>query len=92
MPQKNTRRSWSVAALLVAICAVVCCFLPPLGMSLGGIAVLFCIISRISLGYFDNISTASLIIAVFGIVFGAGAIIALSNPAIKEAVQNMFKK
>lgn len=92
MPQKNTRRGWSVAAFILSIFSVLCCCLPSLSVALGVISVIFLILSRKSLGYFDGFSIAALIMGVFGIVFGVSTMIVLSNPAIKSIMEEILKE
>ena len=92
MPQKNTRRGWSVAAFILSIISVLCCCLPVLNITLGAIAVGFVVISRIKLGYFDGLSIAALIIGVFGIVFGISTLIALSSSVLKNLIEEIMKE
>ncbi len=91
MPQKNNRRVWSVAALIISIASVLCCCIPGLGIALGVFAVIFALISRINLGYFDKISIGALIMGAFGIAFGISSIIALQNPELNRMIQEMLK-
>lgn len=71
MDMKSRSRAWSVAALAVAIFSVVCCcFGGWPSIVLGAVAIVFAVISRINIGYFDNLSIAALIVAIFGVVFG----------------------
>ena len=91
MPQKNNRRSWSVAALVLSVFSVLCCPLPVLGIILGAFALVFVVVSRISLGYFDKISVGALILGVFGVVFGVCAIVAFSNPEINKMLDELLK-
>ena len=75
MEMKNKSRAWSVASLVVSIFSVICCCTGWAGIVLGAIGILFAIISRRSIGYFDNLSIAGLIIGIFGVVFGVSAVI-----------------
>lgn len=92
MPQKSNRRVWSVAALIISICSVLCCCLPGLGIALGVFAVIFALISRINLGYFDKISIGALIMGAFGIAFGISTLIALQNPELNKMIEEMLKE
>ena len=76
MDMKSRSRAWSVAALAVAIISVVCCcFGGWASIVLGVVAIVFAMLSRLNIGYFDNLSIAALIVAIFGIVFGIATII-----------------
>lgn len=66
---KEQRRTWSVGALALSILSVSLSFLPWLGLVLGLASVGAGVISRKNLGYFDKLSLAALIVAIFGVVF-----------------------
>ncbi len=91
MPQKNNRRSWSVAAFAVSVASVIFCFLPGLGIALGVFGIIFALVSRINLGYFDKISIGALILGAFGIAFGVSTVLALSDPEVKKTLEQIFK-
>ena len=76
MPKK---RGWSVAALVLSIVSIVCCCLPVVSIVLGALSILFAIISRINLGYFDGLSVAGLVVGIFGLVMGIFTMIGLSS-------------
>ena len=66
---KEQRRTWSVGALALAILSVSLSFFPWVGLILGLASAGAGIISRKNLGYFDKLSLAALIVAIFGVVF-----------------------
>ncbi|MBQ9070535.1 MAG: DUF4190 domain-containing protein [Clostridia bacterium] len=61
---------WSVASLVLGIVSVLCCCLGWVGLLMGALAIVFAVVSRVSLGYFDGMSIAGLILGIFGVVFG----------------------
>ena len=66
---------WSVASL---VCGIIGAFTASFGFSgiiLGVCAVVFAIVSRRILGYFDVKSIAGLIFGIFGAIFGAAMLI-----------------
>lgn len=67
---KHKTLGWSVASLVFGIISVFCCFFGWVGLAFGIVAVVLSVISRISLGFFDGMSVAGLILGIFGIVFG----------------------
>lgn len=76
MLDKRNSRAWSVASLSLSIFSLLCCcFVDWLGMILSALAIVFAIISRKNIGYFDGLSLAGLIVGIFGIVFGIASII-----------------
>ncbi len=74
VPVKKSR-IWSVTALVLAIISVILCFVPVLSIILGAFAIGLSVLSRVKIGYFDGIAIASIIVAIFGIVFAFAHII-----------------
>jgi len=62
---------WSLAALITGIVSAVTCAFGWSSLILGAVAVVFAIVSRKTLGYFDGRSVTGLILGIFGVVFGA---------------------
>ena len=78
---KPKTMAWSVVSLVVGIISVVCCCFGWSGIVLGAFAVVSSMLSRRTLGYFDGMSIAGLVLGIFGLVFGGMLIIAtLSIP------------
>ena len=75
-------RAWSVASIAVAVASVICCCLPWFGLVCGILAVVFAVVSRKAIGYFDNLAIAGLIVGIFGIVFG------VSNMVLNYLIEN----
>lgn len=67
--EKKKSRAWSVAALVLGIVSILCCCIDWFGLVAGVLAVIFTVISRKNLGYFDGLSIGALITAIFGIIF-----------------------
>lgn len=61
---------WSVVSLVTGILSVICCCLGWTGLVFGAAAIIFAVVSRKTLGYFDGLSIAGLILGIFGVVFG----------------------
>lgn len=66
---------WSLISAILGGISVICAFFGWGGLIVGGCAVVFAIISRINLKYFDKISIMGLILGIFGIVFGVAVIV-----------------
>lgn len=81
-PAKQQKRIWSVVSITLAALSVFLCFIPWLGILFSVAAMMTAIVSRKSLGYFDGISMASLILSIFGMVFSFGVVI------ITEIIKN----
>ena len=75
MLDKQHSRAWSVLSLTASIGSLLCCCFSSVGIILGILAIVFAIISRRNIGYFDGLSLAGLIVGIFGTVFGIASII-----------------
>ena len=96
MEVKSKSRLWSVIALGLGILSIALSFVFWLGLLFGISAIIATVLSRMSLGYFDRISVAALIISIFGVVCSiivmVGTIVLMSNPELAEAYNKLFGK
>ena len=88
---KPKTRVWSVLSVVLAALSILCCCFDFAGIIFGVVAIVFAVISRKVLGYFDTTSIVAIIIAIFGIVLSVallivGAVIA-SNPEYLEMME-----
>lgn len=67
---KPKTKAFSVAAMILGIVSVVACCSGWASLLLGIGAVVFAILARKTLGYFDGMAIAGLILGIFGLVFG----------------------
>jgi hypothetical protein len=75
MEDKQKNRIWSVGSLVIGIMSVLCCCLEWPGLIFGVLAIVFAILSRKNLGYFDGLAIAGVILGIFGTVFSVFMII-----------------
>ena len=75
MVSKQNSRLLSLISIAFSALSVFLCFIPWLGIISGCLGVLFAVLSRKNIGYFDNISLVALIIGIFGTVFAVMGII-----------------
>ena len=75
MGGNRNSRLYSVISLVLAVLSVGFCFIPPLGIILGLVAIGFGVFSRRSIGYFDGLSLGGIITSIFGVVFSISAIL-----------------
>jgi len=66
---------WSLISAILGGISVICAFFGWGGLIIGAAAVVFAVVSRINLKYFDKISIMGLILGIFGMVFGAAVMI-----------------
>ncbi len=74
MPPKPKTLGWSVASMVVGILSVVCCCFGYTGIIFGLGAIILSIVARKSLGYFEGMSIAGLVLGIFGLVFGVSIV------------------
>lgn len=89
----NGRRKtygWSVASLVCGIISVVCCCIGYGAVVLGILAVVFSILSRKNLGYFDGMAIAGLVLGIVGFILGVA--ILLSTYFIDEEFLEEYQK
>lgn len=89
-------RVWSVLALMASMVGLFCCCcIEYAGLILGVVGIIFAIISRKSLGYFDTTSIFAIIFSIFSIVLSV-AILAFeyaieTNPDLKELFESYLE-
>lgn len=72
---KPKKKGWSISSFVCSLVSIVLAAFGWSGIVFGVVCIVFALISRKSLGYFDNFSLAGLLIGIFGIVFGTSGII-----------------
>lgn len=89
-------RAWSVASFVLGIISIVCCCTCWAGLIAGILAVIFSVVSRRTLGYFDGLSLSGLITAIFGIVFSILMISVMyaymQSPEIVKLYEEIMKR
>lgn len=93
-------RGWSVASLILSIVSLICCCFPWGGMVFAVLGIIFAIVSRKRLGYFDGLAVAGLITAIFSIVIMVFVLVCLnyvielikSNPELYEQYKDLLDK
>jgi hypothetical protein len=70
MLTKKNSRAWSVASITLSMASLILCPVYWLKIILSATSIVFALISRKNIGYFDGLSLAGLIVGIFGIVFG----------------------
>ena len=66
---------WSITSLVLGILSVVCCCLGWAGAIFAIGAIVFAVVARKTLGYFDGLAIAGLVLGIFGAVFSISIII-----------------
>ena len=72
---KQQRRTWSVCSIILAVLSLIFLFWPWVSLVLAVGSAAAAAVSRKNLGYFDKISLAAMIIAIFGVVFAISGIV-----------------
>lgn len=72
---KENRRTWSLASLVLSILSILLVYFSWPGIVCGVLAIGCAVVSRKNIGYFDKLSLVGMLIGIFGVVFSVGAII-----------------
>lgn len=70
-PGEKKTMAYSVASLLLSLMSLVCCCTGAVSMLFGILAIVFAVVSRRHLGYFDTMALIGLVVGIVGTVFGA---------------------
>ena len=84
---KKKSRVWSVVSLICSIISLLCCCFPVMGIVLGILAIIFAVVSRSSIGYFDGLAIAGLIVGIFGLVFSVAIFVIVNSPWFTELLK-----
>ena len=84
--------SWSLVSLICGIISVICCS-GYAGIILGALAIVFAIVSRRNLGYFDSMAIGGLVLGIIGFVLGIAVLIAIysmSEAELEQFIEKFF--
>ena len=88
---KPKKMGWSVASMIMGILSLTFTSFGWVALILGVLAVIFSVIARVKLGYFNGFAIAGLITGIFGTVFGIAAIlIEIFAPQIMEKISELL--
>ena len=93
MDGKHNSRIWSVASLIIAVISLLCCCLGWASLIMAVIAIVFAVVSRKNIGFFDGVGLAGLIVGIFGAVFSLTFLLAevfiVNTEYFREFVQEI---
>lgn len=92
MEGKKKSRIWSLVSLICSIVSLLCCCIPLPGAVLGVLAVVFAVVSRLNIGYFDGLAIAGLIVGIFGLVFSVSMMVLYSTDWYKDIFLKAFEE
>ena len=87
---RRKTHGWSLAAMICGVISVICCS-GYVGIILGTLAIVFAIVSRRNLGYFDSMTIAGLVLGIIGFVLGIAVLIAIYSMD-EEQLEDFLKK
>jgi uncharacterized membrane protein len=82
--KNGNTRLFSLISVVFSVLSLILSFIPWLGLVFGIVSVVFSLISRKQLGYFDGLAVVGLITAIFGLVFSLTGIILSISPVSSE--------
>ena len=66
---------WSIISLVLAILSVILAPLGWVGLITGVCAIVFAVIARIKMGFFNGFIIAALLCSIFGVIFSAASVV-----------------
>ena len=91
-PERKQSKSFSTAALVLGILAIVCCCFSELSLILSALAIVFAVLGRRRLSAFDGMCTAGLICGIIGAAMAAYSIISgILNPVDEAELEAYIK-
>ncbi len=75
MEMKSRNRGFAIASMILGILSILCCCFTYIGIALSIIAIVFAVVSRVRMGYFDGMAIAGLVLGIIGFVFGVSILI-----------------
>ena len=91
---KPKTKAWEIASLTLGILSLVCCCTAYGAILMGALAIVFAIISRKTLGYFDAMTIAGLVLGIIGLVIGVSLVVTIATnwEEILKQYEDMLKK
>lgn len=75
MEVRSKNRGFAIASMILGIISIVCCCIYYIGLAAAVLAIVFAVISRVRMGYFDGFAIAGLITGIIGAVFGIAMLV-----------------
>ena len=75
MDVKSRNRGFAVASMILGIISIVCCCSYYVGLTAAVLSIVFAVVSRVRMGYFDGFAVAGLITGIIGVVFGVALLV-----------------
>lgn len=91
-PTRPRTMGYSVASLILGILSIVLCCTTYGALVLGVLAIVFAVVSKKHLGYFDTMSLLGLIFGIFGFLFGLVLLVGVVWLSLDETWQQMLEQ
>lgn len=75
MDIKSRNRGFAIASMILGIFSILCCCFTYIGLIIGVLSIVFAVVSRVRMGYFDGMAIAGLVLGIIGVVFSAAIIV-----------------
>ncbi|MBQ8350793.1 MAG: DUF4190 domain-containing protein [Clostridia bacterium] len=84
-PMQRQSKAFSIASLVLGIVAIVCCCLSPVSLICAVLAIVFAVLHRRQVGFFEGMSIAGLVCGIIGAVLAIYLIVdSIMNPVVMD--------
>lgn len=75
MDIKSRNRGFAIASMVLGIFSVICCCSTIVALITATLSIIFAIVSRVRMGYFDGMAVAGLVLGIVGFVFAVSMLL-----------------
>lgn len=69
MDIKSRNRGFAIASMVLGIFSILCCCFNYVALIIAALSIIFAVVSRVRMGYFDGMAIAGLVLGIIGLVF-----------------------
>lgn len=93
---KQKTHAFAIVSLITGIVSLICCCTGYFGIPFAVLSIVFAIVSRRHLGYFDSMTVVGLVLGIIGLIIGVFFVLvwstAFSDETLWEEIQRIFEE